>query len=99
MAYRFSLISFQMTLQLFCNRYILTLIDAVFSSKSFAIFVNYQLTICCFDTMLIFRLAYSLQHADCAGAVFYSVMKSALVAAQSTNGKLFIDVRNIMNPC
>jgi hypothetical protein len=42
-----------------------------------------------FDTMLIFRLAYSLQHADCAGAVFYSVMKSALVAAQSTNGKLF----------
>jgi len=31
------------------------------------------------------RLAYSLQHADCAGAVFYSVMKSALVAAQSTN--------------
>jgi len=55
--------------------------------------------VCCVDTMLIFRLAYSLQHADCAGAVFYSVMKSALVAAQSTNGKLFIDVRNIMNPC
>ncbi|KAG2662453.1 hypothetical protein PVAP13_1KG538800 [Panicum virgatum] len=34
------------------------------------------------------RLAYSLQHADCAGAVFYSVMKSALVAAQSTNDTL-----------
>jgi hypothetical protein len=36
---------------------------------------------------LFYRLAYSLQHADCAGAVFYSVMKSALVAAQSTNGR------------
>lgn len=34
------------------------------------------------------RLAYSLQHADCAGAVFYSIMKSALVAAQSTNDTL-----------
>jgi len=34
------------------------------------------------------RLAYSLQHADCAGAVFYSVMRSALVAAQSTNDTL-----------
>ncbi|KAK3132676.1 hypothetical protein QOZ80_6AG0526120 [Eleusine coracana subsp. coracana] len=34
------------------------------------------------------RLSYSLQHADCAGAVFYSVTKSALVAAQSTNDTL-----------
>ncbi|XP_062221600.1 uncharacterized protein LOC133920954 [Phragmites australis] len=34
------------------------------------------------------RLAYSLQHADCAGAVFYSIMKSALVAAQSANDPL-----------
>ena len=38
---------------------------------------------------IFFRLAYSLQHADCAGAVFYSIMKSALVAAQSTNSKFF----------
>ncbi|GJN34627.1 hypothetical protein PR202_gb23308 [Eleusine coracana subsp. coracana] len=46
------------------------------------------------DCMLVLclccRLSYSLQHADCAGAVFYSVMKSALVAAQSTNGKDFL---------
>uniref|UniRef100_A0A0E0CSY5 Translation initiation factor eIF2B subunit epsilon n=1 Tax=Oryza meridionalis TaxID=40149 RepID=A0A0E0CSY5_9ORYZ len=34
------------------------------------------------------RLSYSLQHADCAGALFHSVMRSALVAAQSTNGNL-----------
>ncbi|XP_006648090.2 translation initiation factor eIF-2B subunit epsilon isoform X1 [Oryza brachyantha] len=34
------------------------------------------------------RLSYSLQHADCAGALFHSVMRSALVAAQSTNGSL-----------
>ncbi|KAL6912281.1 hypothetical protein ACP4OV_001086 [Aristida adscensionis] len=34
------------------------------------------------------RLAYSLQHADCAGAVFCAIMKSALVAAQSTNDTL-----------
>uniref|UniRef100_A0A0D9VMI0 Uncharacterized protein n=1 Tax=Leersia perrieri TaxID=77586 RepID=A0A0D9VMI0_9ORYZ len=32
------------------------------------------------------RLSYSLQYADCAGALFHSVMRSALVAAQSTNG-------------
>jgi hypothetical protein len=36
------------------------------------------------------RLSYSLQHADCAGAVFYSVMRSAITAAQSTNGKVFV---------
>uniref|UniRef100_A0A0D9VJY3 Translation initiation factor eIF2B subunit epsilon n=1 Tax=Leersia perrieri TaxID=77586 RepID=A0A0D9VJY3_9ORYZ len=34
------------------------------------------------------RLSYSLQHADCAGALFHSVMRSALVAAQSINGSL-----------
>ncbi|XP_048536754.1 translation initiation factor eIF-2B subunit epsilon-like [Triticum urartu] len=34
------------------------------------------------------RLSYSLQHADCAGAVFYSIMRGALVAAQSTNDNL-----------
>ncbi|XP_044950804.1 uncharacterized protein LOC123401140 [Hordeum vulgare subsp. vulgare] len=34
------------------------------------------------------RLSYSLQHADCAGAVFYSIMRGALVAAQSTNDSL-----------
>ncbi|TVU27755.1 hypothetical protein EJB05_19255 [Eragrostis curvula] len=34
------------------------------------------------------RMGYSLQHEDCAGAVFYSVMKSALAAAQSTNEAL-----------
>ncbi|KAM3272502.1 hypothetical protein ACQJBY_042566 [Aegilops geniculata] len=34
------------------------------------------------------RLSYSLQHADCAGAVFYSIMRAALVAAQSTNDSL-----------
>ncbi|VAI51266.1 unnamed protein product [Triticum turgidum subsp. durum] len=33
-------------------------------------------------------LSYSLQHADCAGAVFYSIMRGALVAAQSTNDNL-----------
>ncbi|KAI4980189.1 hypothetical protein ZWY2020_020674 [Hordeum vulgare] len=33
-------------------------------------------------------LSYSLQHADCAGAVFYSIMRGALVAAQSTNDSL-----------
>ena len=35
---------------------------------------------------LCYMLAYSLQHADCAGVVFYSVT-CALVAAQYTNGK------------
>ena len=40
-----------------------------------------------YDTQcLCYRLAYSLQHADCAGVVFYSVT-CALVAQQSTNGK------------
>ncbi|XP_062220686.1 uncharacterized protein LOC133920062 [Phragmites australis] len=34
------------------------------------------------------RLAYSLQHADCAGALYCAIMKSALVAAHSTNGTL-----------
>ncbi|KAL6635325.1 hypothetical protein ACP70R_027996 [Stipagrostis hirtigluma subsp. patula] len=34
------------------------------------------------------RLAFSLEHEDCAGAVFCAVMKSALVAAQTTNGSL-----------
>jgi hypothetical protein len=63
---------------------------------SFCIFVNSGFSglvfmiICMMILCLFCRLSYSLQHADCAGAVFYSVMKSALVAAQSTNGKGFL---------
>jgi len=45
------------------------------------------------------RLAYSLQHADCAGAVFYSVMKSALVAAQSTNDTLLKTTAEALGKC
>ncbi|KAG8072876.1 hypothetical protein GUJ93_ZPchr0006g41000 [Zizania palustris] len=33
-------------------------------------------------------ISYNLQHVDCAGALFHPVMRSALVAAQSTNGSL-----------
>jgi hypothetical protein len=45
---------------------------------------------CALISCLFCRLSYSLQHADCAGAVFYSVMKGVIVAAQSTKGNVFV---------
>ncbi|OAY76936.1 putative translation initiation factor eIF-2B subunit epsilon, partial [Ananas comosus] len=43
------------------------------------------------------RLSYDKSHLDCAGAVFYSVMRSALAAAQSSNSNLIQTTNEVID--
>lgn len=43
------------------------------------------------------RLSYNMSHADSAGALFYSVMKSALVAPHSSNTELYKNTENAIS--
>nr|DAD27618.1 TPA_asm: hypothetical protein HUJ06_029086 [Nelumbo nucifera] len=42
------------------------------------------------------RLSYNMSFADCAGAIFYSVMKLALETPHSTNSELFKNVASVI---